>query len=220
MKRRPLPNFRNVRALIAHPSSDNATVLVGQLERLGLKVMCRWPVDRLVPEAFDVLFFDADRGHDGQFSWSPGDAPVPMIALMGTEAPGRIEWTLSQWPSAYLVKPLQPNGIFSALAIAFHEFEHRRRLEQKVEELSARIRARPAVLKAITLVQGFMGVESQEAFDLLRTEAMRLRVSIETLCERIASSGSLSPLADQLGGTFTNNIGRKEGRPDIRSGGK
>lgn len=220
MNRGALPNFRDVRAMVAHCNSENTTVLVAQLERLGLKVSCKWPVDALEPTGFNVLFFDADRGYDGQFAWKPGSAPVPLIALMGGEAPGRIEWTLGQRPAAYLVKPLRPNGIFSALVIAFHEFEQRRKLEQKVAELAARVRARPAVLSAVTLVQTCMKIESQEAFDLLRSEAMRLQVSIEALCERIAASGSLSPLAEQQGISFPKNSGREKQRPEIRSGGQ
>ncbi|MDO6731160.1 transcriptional antiterminator [Marinovum sp. 2_MG-2023] len=194
MKRRGLPNFRNVRALIVHPPGDNSAVLTAQLGRLGLCTESIWPADNVSPEGYDVIFFDADRGYDQQFGWERGQAPIPLIALMGSEAPGRIEWTLGQMPSAYLVKPLQPTGIFSALVVAFHDFEVRTRLMRKVEDLNARLRARPTVVAAITLVQSCMTIDSQAAYDLLRSEAMRLQVSVEFLCEQIETTGSLTPL--------------------------
>ncbi|WP_424988327.1 ANTAR domain-containing response regulator [Microbulbifer sp. S227A] len=223
MKRRALPNFRGLRALIVHPPGDNSAVLLAQLGRLGVKAECRWPADNVSPGDHGVVFFDADRGYDQQFSWVPGEAPVPLIALMGSEAPGRIEWTLGQLPSAYLVKPLQPNGIFSALAIAFHDFELRSRLQRRVADLTARIRARPSVVTAITLVQDCMNIDSKGAYDLLRSEAMRLQVSIEFLCEQIENSGSLTPLktlAEQRDTSIPTSNGPNEQGPAMSSGGR
>ncbi|WP_323769934.1 transcriptional antiterminator [Antarctobacter sp.] len=222
MKRRALPNFRKVRALIVHPPGDNTAVLTAQLGRLGLRTALQWPADNLSPDGHDVIFFDADRGYDQQFAWEPGHAPIPLIALMGSEAPGRIEWTLGQMPSAYLVKPLQPNGIFSALAIAFHDFEVRTKLLRKVEDLNARLRARPSVLAAITLVQTCMTIDGQAAYDLLRSEAMRLQVSIEFLCEQIEATGSLTPLktlAENRANALSSNNGPDARTPTKKTGG-
>lgn len=194
MNRRTLPNFSGRNALIVHKLSENTGVLKDQLERLGVSVELRWPVEQLTAGGVDLIFFDADRGYDQQFSWKSGTAPIPLIALMGSEAPGRIEWALAQMPSAYLMKPLRPNGIFCALAIAFHDFEFKSNLMRKVEDLNARIKARPSVVTAINIVQSSLSVESAQAYELLRTEAMKHRISIEMLCEQIESAGSLVPL--------------------------
>ena len=111
-----LPNFRGQRALLLHRSDANRRTLMQQLENLGLIVETLWPADGVSARGFDVLFFDADLGYDGLFAWPPNYPPIPLVALMGSEAPGRIEWTLAQNPSAYLIKPLGSTGVFSALA--------------------------------------------------------------------------------------------------------
>lgn len=171
-------------------------MLSEQLKRLGVLARMDWPVQGLTADGLDLIFFDADRGFDGQFAWAPGHAPIPLIALMGSEAPGRIQWALEQMPSAYLIKPLGANGIFSALAIAFHDFAYKAELRSKIEELATRIKSRPLVLIAINLVQASLRIDSESAYDLLRTEAMNRQVTVETLCEQIAQAETLLPLQE------------------------
>jgi AmiR/NasT family two-component response regulator len=186
--RTALPNFRGQRAFILHWKDNSRVTLVRQLETLGLKVDVLWPADKVSAEGYDVIFFDADQGYDGLFDWPPGEPPIPLIAMMRSEAPGRIEWTLSRAPSAYLVKPIGSTGVFSALAIAFHTFETRRELKDAVAELTRRVKARPFVFKAILGVMSHFGIGEDDAYQLLRAESMNLRVSIEDLCELIASN--------------------------------
>lgn len=202
--RTALPNFRGRRALVLHWKDTNRTTLVRQLETLGLKVDVLWPADQVSAKGCDVIFFDADQGYDGLFAWPPGQPPIPLVAMMGSEAPGRIEWTLSRAPSAYLVKPIGSRGVFSALAIAFHTFETRKELTDAVAELTLRAKARPIVFKAILRVMAHFGLGEDEAYQLLRAESMNRRASIEELSESIASNGEveLSRLASRNKGTL------------------
>ena len=43
-------------------------------------------------------------GFDEQFPWKAGEAPMPLVALIGSEAPGRIEWALSHNADAQLAE--------------------------------------------------------------------------------------------------------------------
>lgn len=187
--RTALPNFRGQRALVLHWKDNNRVTLVRQLEALGLEVDVQWPADAVSANGYDVIFFDADQGYDGLFDWPPGQPPIPLIAMMGSEAPGRIEWTLSRAPSAYLVKPIGSTGVFSALAIAFHTFETGKDLGDAVAELTRRAKARSTVFKAILSVMAHFGIDDDEAYRLLRAESMNQRVSVEDLSEMIARNG-------------------------------
>lgn len=185
-----LPNFRGRRALVLHRADNNRRTLIRQLESLGLTVDVRWPADNVSAEGVDVIFFDADLGYDGLFSWPADRPPVPLVAMMGSEAPGRIEWTLAQAPSAYLIKPIGSTGVFSALAIAFHTFKTHGELKAAVADLTRRTKARPAVFKALLAVMDRFGLGEAAAYQLLRREAMNQRLSIEELSQLIATEGS------------------------------
>jgi AmiR/NasT family two-component response regulator len=103
-----------------------------QLSAIGLRAQAHWP--DLPAEALgaDFVFFDADMGHDGQFPWKPGQAPMPMIALIWSEAPGRVEWALGMGADAQILKPVGDAGVYSALLIARAGFEGRRALAAEI----------------------------------------------------------------------------------------
>ena len=65
----------------------------------GIRFLARLNYERVIPGIY--LYHIARTRHiDDLFGWEPGRAQVPLIALLGSEAPGRIEWALSQAPSA------------------------------------------------------------------------------------------------------------------------
>lgn len=188
MSKQGLPNFRGRQALVLHRADSNSEILVRQLKSLGLTVRRKWPADDVTAAGIDVIFFDADLGYDGLFAWPANQAPIPLIAVMGSEAPGRIEWTLSQGPSAYLIKPIGSTGVFSALAIAFRTFETQQQLQGSLADLTRRVEARPVLFKAILIVMEGFGLDESEAYQLLRTQSMKHRVSIEELSNLIVGS--------------------------------
>ena len=88
-------DLAGARAAILHRPHATVTALERQLRAIGLSVESGWPDLPAAGREVDFLFFDVDMGFDAQFPWAPGQSPMPMIALIGSEAPGRIEWSLS-----------------------------------------------------------------------------------------------------------------------------
>jgi AmiR/NasT family two-component response regulator len=176
-----IPNFRGQRALVLHRQDRNGEAILGQLERLGLFVALRWPAEAVSADGIDVVFFDADNGFDGLFAWECGEASVPLIAVLGSEAPGRLEWTLAQRCSAYLMKPIGSTGVFSALTIAFNTFAEERARAAVLQRLDERLRLREAVIAAAADLMRRHDVGADAALRLLRQESMRRRSSIEAV---------------------------------------
>ncbi len=188
-----IPNFRGRRALVLHRADRNQAAIVEQLERLGIDVRVLWPAERVRASEADVLFFDSDLGFDGLFAWDAGAPPLPLIALLGSEAPGRIEWTLEQEPAAYLLKPVGSTGVFSALSIAFHSFAQRQARKAQLSRLQARLDGRNAVLLAAATLMKRCGLAADAALRLLRTESMRRRVPLEAMSALVLDGKWLPP---------------------------
>ena len=137
--------------------------------------------------AADYIFFDADMGHDGMFPWDAGQPPVPMIALIGSEAPGRIEWSLKAGAHAQLLKPVGDNGAYSALLIARDAFDAQKALSAEIADLRRRLEDRQTVVRAVTWLAA-RGKSEAEAFAQLRQMAMAWRISFEDAAARIVAS--------------------------------
>ncbi|GAA5541522.1 MULTISPECIES: ANTAR domain-containing protein [Brucella] len=178
--------FENWTALIVHRRHTNVDAIVQQLRRIGVDAVECWPD---LPEhadisRFNVVFFDVDMGHDEQFPWPPQQAPVPTVALIGSEAPGRIGWALNQGADAQLLKPIGNAGVYSALVIAMHNFQRRHALATEIGELRESLAGREAIAQATAILMFADNISARQAYQKLRLAAMAERVSVEAFARR------------------------------------
>lgn len=188
MTRRGRPTIAGWRAVILHRPHSSVEALRRQLELLNIEVRTVWPQLEEADTGADVVFFDADRGHDGQFPWPAGYAPMPLVALIGSEAPGRIEWALFQGSNAHLLKPIGSTGVYSALLIAAHAYENARSQADDIRALEDRVRQRPAVVHAVLKLLEEGDADEAAAMKRLRGLAMNWRMTLEEAANAICSA--------------------------------
>ena len=174
------------RATILHRPHANVLALTRQLHAIGLVVDEAWPELGAQALAADFIFFDADMGYDAQFPWAAGESPMPMIAMIGSEAPGRIEWSLQMGAHAQLLKPITGSGVYSAVLIARDAFDRQRALAAQIADLKRRLDERQTVVRAVMQL-AVLGKTEAEAYDQLRRMAMSWQISIEDAALRVVA---------------------------------
>jgi Response regulator with putative antiterminator output domain len=182
-------NLGGATAWILHRPHPSVQGLIRQLGVIGLVVREAWP--ELPAEAIgaDFIFYDADMGHDEQFPWAAGQSPMPMIALIGSEAPGRLRWAMEMGAHAQLLKPMSDKGVYAALLVARSNFDRAKSSDALITDLQNRLSARQTVVRAV-MIFVMQGKTEAEAYDLLRQTAMAWRVTIETAAERLVANHS------------------------------
>jgi AmiR/NasT family two-component response regulator len=120
-------------------------------------------------------------GHDGQFAWAPGETPMPSIALIGSEAPGRLAWAIRRGADAHLLKPIGSGGIYSALVIARQAFASRAGLGAELADLRARLAQREILAEATACLMMLENIAAEAAFAKLRRAAMAERRTLEDM---------------------------------------
>lgn len=182
------PNFKGQRAVILHRAGDTTDRLARQLTVLGFEVTARWrPLETAA--AVDVVFVDADEGWDGLLPWTAGEKPVPLVAVLGSEAPGRITWALDQGADALIAKPVSLSAVYPALVMATRRHAAAQAMAERVAELEERIRLRPLVLRAVQQLMDRQGLGEAEAYRQLRKAAMQQRLSLEQCAATVLTSG-------------------------------
>jgi AmiR/NasT family two-component response regulator len=181
-----IPNLGGARAFVLHRPHATVNAILRQLSAIGLNAGECWPELPAEVLAADFVFFDADLGFDGQFPWAPGAAPMPTIALIGSEAPGRVEWALSHNADAQLLKPVGNAGVYSALLIARQSFEARRRLAGEIAALQARVAERQTIVRAVAALSA-QGIDDERAYGQLRSLAMSWQISVEEAARRVVA---------------------------------
>ncbi len=183
-KRIDIAGLEGARAIVLHPGHDRLPVLLRQLRAIGLDVEVAWPQLPTSAIAADFILYDTDAGHDEQFPWPAGQPPMPMIALVGSEAPGRIEWASKTGADALLVKPLAASGVFASLLMARQSFERRKALLAENDALRDRLSARQTIVQAVSLLAKRKGSE-ETAYDDLRQLAMAWNMTMEDAAVQI-----------------------------------
>lgn len=192
MKRRlRIPDLGGAYATILHRPHATVSALTRQLDAIGLAATCHWP--ELPPSArsADFLFIDADTAHDDQFPWATGETPMPTIALVGSEAPGRIEWLMNFGADAQILKPVGDGGAYAALLIARATFDARAQLADEIDSLRRRLAQRQTVVRAVAILAA-RGKSEDQAYAQLRGMAMAWRVSFEEAADRIVAGSTAS----------------------------
>lgn len=186
MTRFPVHNFAGRTALVLHPTEEPMRRVIERCDRLGIRALPQSSgMDAGAASAADMIVVDIDTGHDALFPWPAGQAPVPLIGLVGSESPGRLAWALQQGVDAYL--PLSALGnLFSALVVAHETFARKVDRTRHEREL-ARMRAgRIEVIRAVLLLMSDGGDEAL-ALKKLRAMAMVEQISIEDAAARLLS---------------------------------
>lgn len=187
------PNFAGWHAAILHREDSNTERLIRQLKLLGMRTSVQWePIAS--SELPNIVIVDADQGWDDLLPWSRGSAPVPVVALLGSEAPGRIAWALEQGAGAIIAKPIATSAVYPALVMALAIHEERRAVAEKLQYLEERVRLRPLVYAAVQKLMAAHSVDEERAYAILRNCAMRRRLPMEQLSAFIV--GGAEPLPE------------------------
>lgn len=183
-----LPAVRGRRSAIYSKDPKAVSVLTRHLDLLGVAATIN--PDCRDPEA-DLCFLDVDTSAESDFSPPCGLPQTPIVALVGTETPGRLEWMMRYEPSSVLMKPLVGHGIYTAVVVALADMRRREQEFLRALKLEERIRARRIVVAAIVRVMQQYGVGEPEAFGMLRNAAQQRRITIENVCAEVASEDFL-----------------------------
>lgn len=175
-------NFRGLRALLVMGPGTVSNVLESTLVKLGITVntteMPSCPSETSL--LYDLVFFDADDGAEPSLE----GIDLPLVALVGSEAPSRLARVVRYRASSHILKPLRSSGIFLAVFLAVNEYAHRSRLEQETKSLRRRLAGRRTVIQAVLSLMN-SGLTEDDAYERLRREAMERRIPIEDMARLV-----------------------------------
>lgn len=202
---RIIQNFIGYRATIATEQPAAVDQLEDMLTKLGISSVVAEVVDsklQIDPGDKDVLFIDSDLNVAVETGALEPSRCLPVIGIIGVEAPSRLRSLMQLGATATLRKPVHRATVYSALFVGINEFRRRRYLADRLEEHERRRLLRKSLVKAVLIVMQRTGGDYASAYDQLRRESMRSRQSIEDFCASfIQANGPDLDEPDTLVGT-------------------
>jgi AmiR/NasT family two-component response regulator len=199
---RLLQNFKGGRALVVIGRSGRESTLESTLAKLG--VTTEYPdivggraqidVGGLQPER-DILFVDGDLEGAVAIEVNPASRlpPVPVIGLVGVEAPSRLKALGKLGATSFLRKPVHGGAVYTSLFMGINQFLLRGNMYARVQDLEGRRRGRRAVIRAVIQLMQENRLDEEGAYCELRRASMRARQNLELYCEEFMSRSANPP---------------------------
>ncbi len=180
------PGFTGLRAVILHRANDDVQRLTRQLGVLGLETHVQWQPLKTTATA-DLVLVDADAGWAGILPWERDKNPVPLIALLSSEAPGRVAWALDHGANALISKPVAASAVYPALVMAFRFHAQSLQVARELDDMRERLRLRPLVLAAVQALMQRFDLDEAAAYRQLRQQAMQNQLALEHVAADVLS---------------------------------
>ncbi|ACS84613.1 MULTISPECIES: ANTAR domain-containing response regulator [Musicola] len=188
MRHNPLHNSttalllsRGVRCVVLHPNDEDGATLTNHLRRMGFRVQAFWPIPERLPPDTDVIFFtpQSDRP-ELETPWLD-PARHALVSVIAYENPTFLDQALEMGAGATITTPIRASGLLSAMVMALHHAQQRRRMADRLERLEKKMLGMRYVGEAKAILMRMHGISEERAYEILRHQAMDKRITVEEM---------------------------------------
>jgi AmiR/NasT family two-component response regulator len=122
------------------------------------------------------------------YPWLAAPSAPPVIPVVTYENPITIEAVLQLNAFATIPSPVRSFGLLTAIAVALTQSKASRARERYIERLEQKQSNVRIIQQAKQIVMNSRGVSEDEAYQLLRSQAMLKREQIETVAGQIVKA--------------------------------
>jgi len=189
----------SLKVLIAEDEVPIAMGLARQLELLGHQVVAQasdgkqavemaalQPVDLAV---LDIRMPEMD-GIDAARAINQG-RPTPVIMVTAYCQQDLIDRAAEAGVFAYLAKPIRPEELQSAIAIAMKRFREQREIIDEVTHLKLTLQERKIVERAKGIIMRRLGLAEEQAYQRLRKESQNTRKPMAKIAQAVIEAEGL-----------------------------
>jgi AmiR/NasT family two-component response regulator len=219
MTSRLLQNFKGGRALVLTGRCGWEATLEITLSKLGVSTeypeivggRAQIDIGGLQAER-DILFIDGDIEGAVAIEVDPASKlpPVPVIGLVGVEAPSRLKVLVNLGATSFLRKPVHGGAVYASLFMGINQFLLRSDMYARLQDLEVRRQGRRSVIRAVILLMQQNGCDEGSAYSQLRRESMRVRQNLELYCEEFLSRRAKPPDLSDRTTSITLQGGNKQ----------
>ncbi len=182
----PLKDLRKLKVAIIHPPDADGDELVAQLARIGCMVDVFWPeAQALPPECGLVLLAVRPETLSISYPWIGTTGAPPIIPVITFENPVTLEAVLQLGAFATIASPVRAFGLLTAIAVTLSQSRAMRVREKYIERLEKKSADQRVIHKAILILMESRSVSEEQAYQLLRSQAMSRRENIEAVAAQI-----------------------------------
>jgi AmiR/NasT family two-component response regulator len=184
-----LRDLRSLKVVVIHPPDEDREELLAQLQRIGCETEVFWPrVDSLPVDTGLVVMAVRPETLSLNYPWLGTNSSPPVIPVVTYENPITIEAVLQLNAFTIIPSPVRSFGLLTAIAVALTQFKASRLSQRYIERLEQKQAKFRVIHQAKQIMMETRGVSEEEAYQLLRAQAMLKREPIETVAGAIVKA--------------------------------
>jgi AmiR/NasT family two-component response regulator len=184
-----LKNIRELNVVVVHPQDQDCEELGAQLQRIGCRFQTFWPELDALPVGTDlVLLAVRPETLSLKYAWMGRASSPPVIPVLTFENPITLAAVLQLDAFTTIASPVRSAGLLTAIAVTMNQSKARRARERYIERLEQKSAHHRIIQQATQIVMESRGVPEAEAYQLLRSQAMLKRESIESFASSIVKA--------------------------------
>ena len=189
-----LRDLRDLRVQVVHPPDSEGKNLVEHLRRIGCSAEAQWPVPETPAANADVLMLAIDYDHRDEIRRlvrARGDGAAPLIAIVDYENPATLQIVLECGALAVVDKPIRPFGLLTNVILARTLWLERMEVQRRLHKLESKLSGLQKIQRAKAILMQSQTVAEDEAYDIIRRQAMAKRISLEEMASAIINANEL-----------------------------
>jgi AmiR/NasT family two-component response regulator len=180
-----------VDAIIVAPPDDQIGFLIRELRRTRAQVRLVWPMQETMPSGADVIYCEYIPDLAQRLQWVPGAAAAALVVILPVDGVVNLDALCNATPQCILPRPFSANAIAASFGLALKQFQYEKRLREKIDKLEENLRSTRTIERAKAIVMAERGMPEDEAYGLIRRQAMDRRVSAAAVALAIIDSFEL-----------------------------
>ena len=184
-----LKAIRELNVVLVHPLDQDGEELGAQLQRIGCRFERFWPELDVLPVGTDlVLLAVRPETLSLTYPWMGRPSAPPVLPVVTFENPITLAAVLQLDAFTTIASPVRSAGLLTAIAVTVSQSKARRALERYIDRLEQKQAHQRVIQQATQIVMESRGLEEDAAYQLLRSQAMLKRESIEVLANGIVKA--------------------------------
>ncbi len=178
-------SLRELRVVLAHPRDAEGELVIRCFQRAGATVKCAWPPPAVPDTDQDMLVCLVDPVSRPLLEAATA---VPGLAVLGVLDPGRpdnVRIVGEVTPHAVMLKPIETADILPHVMVAANNAKFQQRQQSKISKLEETLRSYRKVEQAKAILMQQRQIDEPEAYNFLREQAMRRRVSVGMIASAV-----------------------------------
>lgn len=199
---RLLRDLRSLRVIVFHPRDPDGEEIIRQLQRIGCQVQAFWPPPDKLPVEADLVFLAVRQETVAtKFAWTGTEQTPPLIAVVDYENPTVIQAVLNIGAHSVVASPVKSFGLLTSVVLARQIADREAEKTKHIERLEQRLAGIRRLTKAKTILMETRGIDEEQAYEIIREQAMSKRVTTEEIAVAIINANDIlgfRPKADVI----------------------